>query len=82
MDDIEAQMVLLQRLHAALSKVKIMGGAGVLLPGHADEACEELEMAQECYEQLVSQLNRLGQRVAEEQRRIQKDVETFRKFER
>jgi hypothetical protein len=30
MDDIEAQIVLLQRLHAALSKVKIMGGPGVL----------------------------------------------------
>lgn len=30
MDDIEAQIVLLQRLHAALSTVKNMGGPGVL----------------------------------------------------
>ena len=53
----------------------------MLLPGHADEALEELEIAQECYKQLVSQLNGLGQRITAEQNRIRRDMQTFRKFE-
>jgi hypothetical protein len=59
-----------------------MGGPGVLLPGHADEALEELEIAQDCYQQLLIQINELGQHIPEEQNRIQKDIQTFRKFER
>jgi hypothetical protein len=82
MEDIETQLVLLQWLHAALSKVKDMGGPGILLPGHANEALEELEMAQECYQQLQQEIGELGQRITAEQNRIRRDMQTFRKFER
>ena len=78
MDDIEAQIVALERIHAALAKVGQMGGPGVLLPGHLQEALDELEMAQTAYTQLQESLVDLQQQIQAERQRLLKDQTTFK----
>jgi hypothetical protein len=82
MDDIEAQIVALERIHAALAKVRGMGGAGVLLPGHLEDALSEIDMAEAAYAQLMESLADLKQQITMEHQRLLKDSATFKKFER
>ena len=81
MDDIEAQIAALERIHAALAKICEMGGPGVLLPGHLEDALSEVEMAEAAYTQLVESLADLRQQITAEQQRLLRDSATFRKFE-
>src|SRR5690348_12011504 len=78
MDDIEAQIAALERIHAALAKVNEMGGPGVLLPGHLENALNEIEMAEAAYTQLIESLADLRQQIAAEHQRLLKDSTTFR----
>jgi hypothetical protein len=82
MDYIEAQIAALERIHAALAKVSGMGGPGVLLPGHLEDALSEIEMAETAYAQLMESLADLRQQITSEHQQLLKDSAMFKKFER